>query len=138
MPSIRRRTTRSASSLISWRSAEPWSARSKIGLEPGSILLTTGASTPRGSRGCTRFTLSRTSCAAASTVRDSSNWITTSEIPSLEVERSSLIPPIVLSDASILSVISLSTSSGAAPGSRVVTTTMGKSTFGNSSTPSLR
>ena len=47
------------------------------------------------------------------------------------------MPLIVLTASSILSVISVSTSSGAAPGSRVVTTTVGKSTFGKRSTPSL-
>ena len=54
----------------------------------------------------------------------------TVETPSEEVERSSSIPLIVLTASSILSEISVSTSSGAAPGSRVVTTTVGKSTFG--------
>ena len=54
----------------------------------------------------------------------------TCETPSDEVERSSSMPLMVLTASSILSVISVSTSSGAAPGSRVVTTTVGKSTFG--------
>ena len=60
------------------------------------------------------------------------------ETPSDEVERSSSMPLIVLTASSILSVISVSTSSGAAPGSRVVTTTVGKSTFGKRSRPSWR
>ena len=60
----------------------------------------------------------------------------TVETPSDEVERSSSMPLIVLTASSILSEISVSTSSGAAPGSRVVTTTVGKSTFGKRSRPS--
>ena len=60
----------------------------------------------------------------------------TCETPSDELERSSSIALIVFTASSILSVISVSTSSGAAPGSRVVTTTVGKSTFGNRSRPS--
>ena len=59
----------------------------------------------------------------------------TCETPSDEVERSSSMPLMVLTASSILSVISVSISSGAAPGSRVVTTTVGKSTFGKRSTP---
>ena len=61
----------------------------------------------------------------------------TVETPSDDVDRSSSMPLIVLTASSILSVISVSTSSGAAPGSRVVTTTVGKSTFGKRSRPSL-
>ena len=60
----------------------------------------------------------------------------TCETPSDEIERSSSMPLIVLTASSILSVISVSISSGAAPGSRVVTTMVGKSTFGKRSTPS--
>ena len=57
------------------------------------------------------------------------NWMKTWETPSAETERSSSMPAMVLTARSILSVISVSTSSGAAPGSRVVTVTMGKSTL---------
>ncbi len=45
------------------------------------------------------------------------------------------MPAIVLIDSSILSVTSVSTSSGAAPGSRVMTATTGKSIRGKRSTP---
>jgi hypothetical protein len=62
--------------------------------------------------------------------------MTTCETPSEEAERSSSMALIVLTASSILSVISVSTSSGAAPGRRVVTTTVGKSTLGNRSSPS--
>ena len=60
----------------------------------------------------------------------------TCDTPSEEFERSSSIALMVLTASSILSVISVSTSSGAAPGSRVVTTTVGKSTLGNDPGPS--
>ena len=61
-------------------------------------------------------------------------WLT----PSTEVERSSSMPLMVLTAASILSVISLSTSSGAEPVSTVVTVTTGKSILGKRSMPSWR
>ena len=60
----------------------------------------------------------------------------TCETPSDEFDRSSSMLLIVLTASSILSVISVSTSSGAAPGSLVVTTTVGKSTLGKRSRPS--
>ena len=59
----------------------------------------------------------------------------TIETPSEEVDRSSSIPLIVLTASSILSVISVSICSGAAPGCTVVTTIIGRSIFGNRSTP---
>ena len=46
------------------------------------------------------------------------------------------MPLMVLTASSIFSVISRSTSSGAAPGCVVITTIAGKSIFGNWSTPS--
>src|SRR5215204_1182967 len=46
------------------------------------------------------------------------------------------MPLMVLTASSTLSVTSLSTCSGAAPGRRVVTVTVGKSTVGSRSTPS--
>src|SRR4029453_12741024 len=46
------------------------------------------------------------------------------------------MPLIVLTASSTLSVTSLSTCSGAAPGRRVVTVTVGKSTVGRRATPS--
>ena len=60
----------------------------------------------------------------------------TCEMPSAEFELSWSMPLIVLTASSTLSVTSLSTCSGAAPGRRVVTVTVGKSTFGRRSTPS--
>ncbi len=48
------------------------------------------------------------------------------------------MPAMVLTARSILSVISVSISSGAAPDCRVVTVMIGKSTLGNRSTPSWK
>src|SRR5262245_49238939 len=62
----------------------------------------------------------------------------TTDTPSEEVERNSSMPLMVLSASSILSVISVSTSCGAAPGSTVVTVTVGNSTRGKRSTSSRR
>ena len=62
----------------------------------------------------------------------------TIERPSSEREVSVLRPAMALTDSSILRLISVSTVSGEAPGYSVVTTTIGKSTLGNWSTPSWR
>jgi hypothetical protein len=60
----------------------------------------------------------------------------TLELPSLDEERNSSTPEMVLTARSILSVTSISTVSGAAPGSEALTETVGKSTWGKRSTPS--
>ena len=83
-----------------------------------------------------RLILSRTSWAATSGSFSRANWICTSDTPSDEVEISVSMPAMVLTASSILSVTSVSISSGAAPWRVVVTTTKGKSTFGKRSTPS--
>jgi predicted GH43/DUF377 family glycosyl hydrolase len=59
----------------------------------------------------------------------------TADTPSDETERSVSRPEMVFTTSSILSETSLSISCGAAPGSVVVTTTMGKSMSGKRSTP---
>ena len=59
----------------------------------------------------------------------------TCETPSDDTERSSSMPLIVLTASSILSVISVSICSGAAPGWTVVMSTVGRSIFGKRSTP---
>ena len=74
---------------------------------------------------------SRTSCAATSRSLSRLKVMMTSETPWLEVERSSSMPLMVLTAPSILSVSSVSISSGAAPFSVVVTTMAGKSILGN-------
>src|SRR4249919_4144280 len=102
----------------------------------GSNFSTVGWSIVLGRSGSTRFTRSRTSCAAMSASFSRRNEMMTCETPSDEFDRSSSMLLIVLTASSILSVISVSTSSGAAPGSLVVTTTVGKSTLGKRSSPS--
>ncbi len=135
MLSICRRTFLSAISVASRRLALECSAMRSTGLADGSTRVTTGASMPLGRSGRTPLTLSRTSCAATSVFLSSLKEMTTWEMPSADVEFRSSMPEMVLTAPSILSVTSLSTSSGAAPGSVVVTTTMGISTLGNWSTP---
>ncbi len=89
-----------------------------------------GWSMSRGSSARTRLTLSRTSWAPTSAFFSRMNVTKICEMPSADTDCSSSIPAIVLMDSSILSVTSVSTSSGAAPGRRVTTATVGKSTFG--------
>src|SRR5688572_6090820 len=105
------------------------------GAESGSNFSTVGCSMVFGSSGSTRLTRSRTSCAPMSASFSRRNATITCDTPSDDVERSSSMPLMVLTASSILSVISVSTSSGAAPGRRVVTTTVGKSTLGKRSRP---
>ncbi len=91
---------------------------------------------PWGSVASTALTRSRTSWAAMlmsfSRRKVMYTWLT----PSTDTERRSSMPLTVLTAASILSVISLSTSSGAAPGWTTDTVTVGKSTLGKRSRPS--
>ena len=61
---------------------------------------------------------------------------TTCEMPSAELEFNWSMPLMVFTASSTLSVISLSTCSGAAPGSLVVTVMVGMSMLGIRSTPS--
>jgi hypothetical protein len=89
-----------------------------------------------GNCGSTPLILSRTSCAATSMFFSSTKETITCEMPSDDVERKSSMPLIVFSASSILSVTSVSICSGDAPNWRVVTSTVGKSTFGKRSRPS--
>ena len=90
-----------------------------------------GCVTVRGSSGTMRLTRSRTSWVATSAFLSSVKATTTWETPSEDVDVSVSIPLIVLTASSTLSVTSVSTCSGAAPGRRVVTRMTGKSTLGN-------
>jgi hypothetical protein len=110
----------------------------RTGEESGSILVTAGGSMPWGSVARTPLTRSVTSWAAMLMSFSRRKVTYTCDTPSTEAERSSSMPLMVLTAASILSVISLSTSSGAAPGWMVVTVTTGKSTLGNRSRPSWK
>ncbi len=62
----------------------------------------------------------------------------TVDTPSDDTDRNSSMPLTVLTASSILSVISVSICSGEAPAWRVVMRMVGKSTFGNRSTPSWK
>ncbi len=88
--------------------------------------------------GRSRAIFSRTSWAADSMSRSRMNDTKTWLWPSMVVERSSSIPLIVSTTSSIRFVTGLSTSSGLAPGRRVVTVTVGMSTFGKMSRPRSR
>src|ERR1044071_1218367 len=66
------------------------------------------------------------------------NVMKTCETPSVEVERNSSMPLMVLTAASTLSVISVSISCGEAPGLVTVTVIVGRSILGNRSTPRPR
>lgn len=107
------------------------SAMVSTGCASGSRFSTVGCVIVRGSSGRMRLTLSRTSCVATSAFFSRLKLTTTCETPSDEVEVSVSMPLMVLTASSTLSVTSVSTCSGAAPGSRVVTRIAGKSTFGN-------
>src|SRR5438132_7761676 len=131
-----RRSTLSAYSVMSRIGLLALSARLSTGAASGSILSTRGCWIVFGNSGRTPFTLSRTSCAATSVSFSRTKLMMTCEIPSDDADRSSSMPLIVLTASSILSVISVSICSGAAPGCTVVTSTVGKSTFGKRSTPS--
>ena len=79
---------------------------------------------------------SRTSCDATSMFFSSTKVISTCEMLSLEMDRSSSMPATVLAASSILSVTSVSISFGVAPGRRVTTLTVGNSILGKRSTGS--
>ena len=107
--------------------------RRRVGID----LRDLGRAMPCGRSRRTVAMCSRTSCAAMSVSSRAANCAMTSETPSVEIERSSSMPLMVLTASSILSVTSVSTASGDAPGYGVTMVTSGKSTFGNWSTPSL-
>ncbi len=125
-----------AISVISCMGRWPDTAICITGMAFRSNLSMIGGSVPTGS--CARIVeiLSRTSCAATSRFFSRKNCTTTSEMPSLVVDRSSSMPETVLMISSIGLVTLVSISSTLAPLSVVVTTTIGKSTLGNRSTPS--
>ncbi len=95
----------------------------RIGDESGSILVTDGGSVSRGNR--TVATLSRTSCVAASISRSRTNVTEQRALPWLELQRSSSMPLMVLTAASIGLVTVVSISSALAPGSDAPTVTVG-------------
>src|SRR5687768_9309365 len=136
--SRRRRRSLSTYSEMSRCEPGPETAMVTTGMAPGSKFCTIGGSASVGRSPRMVEILSRTSCVATSRSFSRLNEIMTTDTFSEENDVSSLMPLIVLTASSILSVSSVSISSGAAPGSTVVTMTNGNSTFGKRSTPSLR
>ena len=112
-------------------------ATNSTGAASGSSLVMIGGLVPSGRLGSTVPTWSRTSWAATLTSLSRVKVTNTWETPSVDTERSSSMPPRVLMASSILSVTSVSTCSGAAPGRVVMTAMMGKSTLGKRSTFNL-
>ncbi len=110
-------------------------ASTATGAESGSALAICGLRAPVGSCDTMALTRCSTSCAARLGSFSSVNWAITRDAPSVEIDDSSSSPATVLTAASILSVMSVSTDAGAAPGWMVVMVTSGKSTLGNLSTP---
>ncbi len=105
------------------------------GLASGSTFSMIGSSISTGSRPLMIEIFSLTSWTARSISLSSTNSTRTLEMPSVLVEITDLTPFIVFTVSSILSVTSMSIISGLAPLRVVVILTMGKSTFGNRSTP---
>ena len=130
-----RRSTLSENSVTSRMGAGADTATESTGAASGSIFSITGGSASRGRSRSTVLTRSRTSWAATSGFFSRSKLTITWETPSAEIEISWSIPLIVLTASSILSVTSVSISSGAAPTRRVLIVTKGKSIFGKRSTP---
>ena len=127
---------RLAISVISRGSRFPDTATVSTGAASSANLSMIGASVPSGNWLRIVRTLASTSCAATAPFFSSANSIVSCDIPSLVVERSCSIPATVLTISSIGLVTPVSISSTLAPRSVVVTVTSGRSTLGNSSTPS--
>src|ERR1019366_2734499 len=101
MDSSWRRKTLSANSVVSRSVRLPESAMDRTGVASGSSFSTMGWSISRGRSARTRFTLSRTSCAAMSTFFSRTNVTKICEMPSDETDWRSSMPAIVLIDSSI-------------------------------------
>jgi hypothetical protein len=102
-----------------------------------SSFLMRGGLASRGSWAMMLATASRTSWAATSMLRLRLKVTVTTERDSVEVERMLSMPSTVATESSTKRVTALSISSGEAPGRMVRTETMGRSTSGKRSTPSL-
>ena len=103
-----------------------------IGSESASDFSTWGGSTPTGKRFCTRLTAARTSFAASSKLRVSSNSTRMLDRPSRDEASINARPSIPVSWSSMICVMRLSTISAEAPRYWVETDTIGGSTAGNS------
>src|SRR5215213_8332476 len=135
--SMRSLMSLSAMSVTSRKDLPAETAMRSTGAASVSSFWTMGSSAVSGRSPVISPTLSRTSCAATSAFLSRRNVMKTCETPSTEVERSSSMPLMVLTAASTLSVISVSTSCGPAPGLTTVTVMVGRSIFGKRSTPSV-
>src|SRR5688572_10098496 len=131
-------TVLSAISVSSRSDRSPESATVTTGAWSLSNLEITGGRMSRGRFRTARATFSRTSCAATSMARLSTKVTITSALPGLAIERSSWMPWIVLICSSSFWMTWVSISSVEAPGSSTRTLTVGRSTEGNRSTPSLK
>ncbi|OPY01915.1 MAG: hypothetical protein A4E61_01497 [Syntrophorhabdus sp. PtaB.Bin184] len=107
------------------------------GVASGSTFSTTGSSMSLGSLDRITDIFSLTSCTARSMSFSSTNSTVIFDAPSVLDDVIVLIPLMVLTDSSILSVTSMSMISGLAPLSSVLMLTMGRSTLGKRSTPML-
>ena len=96
-----------------------------IGAASGSNFCTTGCFAVSGRFGTITLTLFCTSCAATSPFFASSKVISTSDWPSDDVERTSSTMLMVLTASSTFLLISVSISSGDAPGFAMITATVG-------------
>src|ERR1051325_2997514 len=132
------RTILSPSSVSSRNDRFAESASVSTGVLSLSNFCTTGGVASSGNCRPRVFTRSRTACAADSRLRSSLNVAITIAVPCPDTERSSLMPSTVFTISSIGCATSESTSSGAAPGRVTRTETVGRSTEGKRSTPSLK
>src|SRR5215813_3489376 len=108
------------------------------GSESGSAFWMTGGMTFGGSWRIAPATFSRTSCAASSMFRSSTNWTVIVVVPSVVRPRSSSMPLMVDRASSMGSTTCVTISSGWAPGRRTLTKTVAGSAFGKRSTPRSR
>jgi hypothetical protein len=113
-----RRTTLSATSVISRIGRSPYSASVTTGSESGSALRTVGGKAFTGSCRCAPDTFSRTSSTASPISFSRMNVITMNPPFSLVMQRSSSMPEIDDTASSSGSTICDTTSSGLAPGRR--------------------
>ena len=128
-------STRNFSAMVvswTWSYCSPDSASHITACASESRLATTGSSISSGSRLRARATRSRTSLAAASRSRPSSNSTEICETCSRLSEVTTLTPSMPFTWSSRTSVTEVSTTSGAAPGNTVVTETIGGSIDGSS------
>src|SRR6266550_153844 len=133
--SISRLIPLSAMSVTSRKLRGAETAMRKTGVAAVSSFCTIGTSAVSGRLLTIRSTLLRTSEAATSAFFSSTKFTKTCETPSTDVERNSSMPLMVLTAPSTLSVISVSISCGDAPGLTTVIVIVGRSIFGNRSTP---